>query len=707
MSKQNRSPLVAAAALLLAAGAATGQNRTVGDEVGADHIAFVFAPYIWAAPAGEDAYRNHVSRGAGNVGQQYGYIAYMETTQPNIAPSTCTVARFHTLIRNETDYLGTLLITTHGSGTGLSIQPYRKNPAGLAARDAAFDALLQANGGPYAADELYKSNNEDAYAIGVTGTFIRNYGRLTQGLVWIAACNGGGNAADFVAANARVALGNSACFTPEQDAARVNTFFRRMDGQEGQARRPVSKARTGIASLTISGNRATTLAPSVIRVDAPCPIKAGDIVTYTLDTECEMGIVPNIVGIGCTIEHEVWINKTTLQGTCTRPPSPGVFFYALRLVWDRTYSDANVARLDGNTIPAVNARGRAHDDYVSTYSCLPPNLPFTDGRFDSGYRTEDRVAQETPTGFGDNLDPDPRRADGSEIDSVSWALIPSGDMLRVHIAGNLETNFNKLELFLDVRPGGQNRILGNNPDVDFGALQRMGDDGTGNGLTFDEGFAADYYLTYTAGPTDFTDIAHFFSVADLLSNGGGAGRQVAGGPLMPGQPLTGPGLRGRSIQVALDNSNIGGVTEESAHEAALVLTGFELAIPLSEIGWDGVSPIRLCAFINGRQHDFVSNQVSGSLWRPDGTPFHENLGDPRFVNFELIEGVQNLTLFETLPEEPCPADFNGDGQVDFFDYLDFVMAYNEEDPAADFNGDGQVDFFDYLDFVEAFSAGCE
>ena len=54
----------------------------------------------------------------------------------------------------------------------------------------------------------------------------------------------------------------------------------------------------------------------------------------------------------------------------------------------------------------------------------------------------------------------------------------------------------------------------------------------------------------------------------------------------------------------------------------------------------------------------------------------------------------------------CPADFNGDGTVDFFDYLDFVQAFDAEDPSADFNGDGNIDFFDYLDFVQAFSAGC-
>jgi hypothetical protein len=48
------------------------------------------------------------------------------------------------------------------------------------------------------------------------------------------------------------------------------------------------------------------------------------------------------------------------------------------------------------------------------------------------------------------------------------------------------------------------------------------------------------------------------------------------------------------------------------------------------------------------------------------------------------------------------ADFNSDGTVDFFDYLDFVAAFDAEDGAADFNGDESVDFFDYLDFVFMF-----
>ena len=55
---------------------------------------------------------------------------------------------------------------------------------------------------------------------------------------------------------------------------------------------------------------------------------------------------------------------------------------------------------------------------------------------------------------------------------------------------------------------------------------------------------------------------------------------------------------------------------------------------------------------------------------------------------------------------PCPADFNLDGLVDFFDYLDFVDAFSANHPTADFNSDTIIDFFDYLDFVDEFSSGC-
>jgi enterochelin esterase-like enzyme len=67
-------------------------------------------------------------------------------------------------------------------------------------------------------------------------------------------------------------------------------------------------------------------------------------------------------------------------------------------------------------------------------------------------------------------------------------------------------------------------------------------------------------------------------------------------------------------------------------------------------------------------------------------------------------GDANWAFYREVLPRDC--DFNADGTRDFFDYLDFVAAFDAENLSADFNRDGAVDFFDYLDFVAAFDAGC-
>lgn len=68
----------------------------------------------------------------------------------------------------------------------------------------------------------------------------------------------------------------------------------------------------------------------------------------------------------------------------------------------------------------------------------------------------------------------------------------------------------------------------------------------------------------------------------------------------------------------------------------------------------------------------------------------------------------NFVLTGGVP--PCPADFNLDGAVDFFDYDEFVTCFEglacPPDISADFNNDTTVDFFDYDEFVVAFETPC-
>jgi hypothetical protein len=54
----------------------------------------------------------------------------------------------------------------------------------------------------------------------------------------------------------------------------------------------------------------------------------------------------------------------------------------------------------------------------------------------------------------------------------------------------------------------------------------------------------------------------------------------------------------------------------------------------------------------------------------------------------------------------CPADLDGNGVLDLFDFLAFQNLFVAQDPAADCDGDGALDLFDFLCFQNLFVAGC-
>lgn len=54
----------------------------------------------------------------------------------------------------------------------------------------------------------------------------------------------------------------------------------------------------------------------------------------------------------------------------------------------------------------------------------------------------------------------------------------------------------------------------------------------------------------------------------------------------------------------------------------------------------------------------------------------------------------------------CPADFDGDGFVDFFDQIAYTAGFEAGVTRADVNRDGFLDFNDYAAFLDAFQAGC-
>jgi hypothetical protein len=258
-------------------------------------------------------------------------------------------------------------------------------------------------------------------------------------------------------------------------------------------------------------------------------------------------------------------------------------------------------------------------------------VPVMDGSKDAEYGAPLSI-QNTNTQFGNGINGDPiNGGGGSEIDQV-FARVANG-RLYVLVAGNLETNFNKLEIFLDSETGGVNSINGaslpggvdpfccdgfpppdgNNTD-NVGALQRM------QGLTFDTGFNADHYLTITHGFENALDpglnfyaaSAHYADLTDGASGRTGAlGIQLA----QRGLPRV---LRGSTADVNVDGQ----------------VDGADLLIIQRNVGATGLTP-----GVSRLQGDATSDgNVDGAdleLWKlafgfnNDTAPFGANYFAPQ------------------------------------------------------------------------------
>jgi hypothetical protein len=265
-----------------------------------------------------------------------------------------------------------------------------------------------------------------------------------------------------------------------------------------------------------------------------------------------------------------------------------------------------------------------------------------DGIADAAYGPPLAI-QEVGTSFGDNTVGTYTNANGSELDAAYGFI--SNSVLYLVFAGNLEANFNKLEIFIDSIAGhGQNTLTNNNSGVDFGGLNRMGGaSGTnGPGLTFEPDFAPDYWIGTTVGGSPVSFYANY---AVLLDNGGGPGFFL--GTANPTNSTLSGGTNPFGVKATINNINTNGVDGQicitnlsmvaQSNAAATVVTGMELSIPLSAVSSGALSTVKVCAFINGTGHDFVSNQILGPIATNDCI---DSLGEPRNINFGNLPGVQ-------------------------------------------------------------------
>lgn len=217
--------------------------------------------------------------------------------------------------------------------------------------------------------------------------------------------------------------------------------------------------------------------------------------------------------------------------------------------------------------------------------------------------------QTTQTQFGD-ANPN----NGSEWNAAYGTF--SGGRLNLLLTGNLEANFNKFEIFIDSRSGGQN------------VYSSAGNDGTSamNGLTFDSGFQPDYHIVVRRGNDNGND-KFDLDFANLQAGTFSSYQDILGGATGTGS--TGTGVNASAIQVAYDNSNTAGVTGGTgpANQAAAlaVTTGLELSISLADLGNFGTD---LCvwAFQQNQGHNYASNQFLPGLQNPQGNLGGDGVG---------------------------------------------------------------------------------
>ena len=140
------------------------------------------------------------------------------------------------------------------------------------------------------------------------------------------------------------------------------------------------------------------------------------------------------------------------------------------------------------------------------------------------------------------------------------------------------------------------------------------------------------------------------------------------------------------------------MTSRSIILASIVATSVQAAPPFS-VDWFVWGSGGTTSAATGGAFSVVGTLGQASPNALDGTLM---VGSGGGHDYSLIAGFWSIT--------DCPADFNDDGFVDFFDFNDFVTCFEggacPPGKSADFNGDGFADYFDFNDFVNAFDLGC-
>lgn len=159
-------------------------------------------------------------------------------------------------------------------------------------------------------------------------------------------------------------------------------------------------------------------------------------------------------------------------------------------------------------------------------------------------------------------------------------------------------------------------------------------------------------------------------------------------PLLPGTPA----FQGWAVAT--------GVSDDGTVVVGTNLYSQSPGGPADGIVWtEQTGLVKALDYFNGLGFDIATTiDILGMVTvSPDASTFVAEYYDSR------TNRVGSMIL--SLPN-PCQADLNKDGNLDFFDVSIFLSQFTSGDLSVDFNDSGNLDFFDVSVFLSLFSQGC-
>ncbi len=110
------------------------------------------------------------------------------------------------------------------------------------------------------------------------------------------------------------------------------------------------------------------------------------------------------------------------------------------------------------------------------------------------------------------------------------------------------------------------------------------------------------------------------------------------------------------------------------------------------------------SWVNVDNNDRISGATTAQLRIDDLGP-----ADAGYYRLRITKecGTINSNAAALTVTDACPADFDGNGQLNFFDFAGFMSAYNTQQASADLASPfGVWNFFDVSAFISLYNAGC-